>query len=194
MGQADRKQRFQSLTRPWRDRLFGVARRQSHSADTAEDWTQETFIRAWRNFDQLTDPVAVYAWLLKILNHVVADDRRRDARRHQLAPMLATDDSFLQEHPCAAAGPFEHTMQSQSDAQIMTAINGLPDSFRDVVLFRDIEGLSYHDIGQILDLAQGTVMSRLSRGRRLLAQILMKAGAGDGFAATSPGHSENLHE
>lgn len=185
MRSAQSKQEFDALTRPWRDRLFGVAQRQARSREAAEDWAQETLLRAWRDFGQLTDQVAVYAWLLKILSRVMADDVRRDARRHQLAPMLTTSDVFLQEQASTTAGPFEQTVQTQSDKQIMRAIQALPDNFREVVLLRDIEGLNYQQVGQILDIAQGTVMSRLSRGRRLLASLLIKAESGDGLVTTS---------
>ncbi len=178
MDHARQKQQFQSLTRPWRDRLFSVARRQTRSLEIAEDWTQETLLRAWRDFDQLTETVAVYAWLLRILNRVVADDHRRNARRQRLAPMLMiSDDNLLQDHPCAAPGPFEQIMQNQSDEQVIAAIQALPDTFRQVVMLRDIEGLSYQELGLVLNLPSGTVMSRLSRGRRLLAGLLIKAGA-----------------
>ena len=169
-----KEQHFQQLTQPWRERLYGVALRQAGSRQIAEDWTQDTLLRAWRDFSQLGDEITVYAWLLKILDHVAADDMRREARRHQLAPVIAVDDTELQSHACSAPGPFEQTLQQQTHEQVATAVQNLPHEFRRVVLHRDIEGLSYREIADILDIPQGTIMSRLSRGRRMLAKTLIK--------------------
>ena len=169
-----KQQHFEQLTRPWRDRLLGVALRRADTTARAEDWVQETLLRAWRDFHSLSDNVAVYAWLLKILDHVVADDTRRDTRRHQLAPMVSTDDIILQEQRSSVPGPFEQTLQQQTDNQVIAAIKSLPDEFGAVILLRDIEGLSYREVAQILEIPQGTVMSRLSRGRRMLAAAILK--------------------
>jgi len=169
------QQDFQQLTRPWRDRLYGVALRQSNTKATAEDWTQETLLRAWRDFALLTDKITVYAWLLKILDHVIADDIRRNSRRSKLAPVITADDVFFQEQHSAFPGPFENTLQQQTDEQLIAAINSLPDEFSRTILLRDIEGLSYREVADIFDIPQGTVMSRLSRGRRLLAAALIKS-------------------
>jgi RNA polymerase sigma-70 factor (ECF subfamily) len=168
------QQRFQQLTRPWRERLYGIAMLRANTSTVAEDWLQETLLRAWKDFDRLSDDIAIYAWLLKILDHVIADDTRRNSRRDLLAPVVATDDQFLQQQPSAAPGPFEQTLQQQTDEQVRTAIKSLPDRFCSVILLRDIEGLSYRQVADILDIPQGTVMSRLSRARRLLATILLK--------------------
>lgn len=188
------RQQFDTLVRPWRYRLYGVAQRQAPSQEMAEDWTQETLLRAWRDFDQLDDHVAAYAWLLRILNRVVADDYRRDGRRQQLAPVLTTGDAVLNEYPCSAPGPFDQVLKNQSDAQVMAAVHALPDSFQQVILLRDFEELSYQDIAQILDLAPGTVMSRLSRARRLLAKRLIKASPRSLAASHTKYTSVNSHE
>jgi len=169
-----KQETFQKLTRPWRDRLLGVALRKADTSGKAEDWVQEALLRAWRGFDALDDDVAIYAWLLKILDHTIVDDIRRDHRRQQIAPVVLTEDSILLKHRCAAPGPFEQTLQQQTDLQMNGLIKSLPDEFNSVILLRDIEGLSYREISEILDIPQGTVMSRLSRGRRLLSSILIK--------------------
>lgn len=133
-------------------------------------------MRAWRDFDQVRKEQAVYAWLLKILDRVIAEDMRRDTRRRQLAPVINADDVFFQSLPSAEPGPFEAMLKEQTEAQINQAIDALPDEFRKAIILRDIEGLSYREIAYVLEIPQGTVMSRLSRGRRLLAEQLIKTG------------------
>ncbi len=168
-----RQQQFQALTQQWRDRLFSMALHKAGAVATAEDWVQETLLRAWRDFDRLGDKLAMYAWLLKILDHVAADDLRRDNRRQRIAPVISVEDDVLQAHPNAAPGPFEQTLQQQSDEKLLASIRALPNEFSSVILLRDIEGLSYLEVAEVLDIPQGTVMSRLSRGRRLLARALI---------------------
>lgn len=175
MNSTDKQKHFAQLTRPWRDRLYGVALRQTNVRQLAEDWVQETLLRAWKDFSQLSEGIAVYAWLLKILDHVIADDRRKEKRRHQLAPVIAVDDQDLVSHPCSAPGPFENMLHQQESEHLVSSIENLPEEFRQVVMLRDIEGLSYNEVAYILDIAKGTVMSRLSRGRRILASALIKS-------------------
>ena len=171
----DKQKRFHQLTYPWRDRLYGVALRQSNTQQTAEDWVQETLLRAWKDFNQLVDGIAIYSWLLKILDHVVADDRRKEKRRNQLAPVITVDDKDLFSHPSSAPGPFENMLLQQESELLSKSIENLPNDFRKVVMLRDIEGLSYNEISYVLDIPKGTVMSRLSRGRRILASELIKS-------------------
>jgi RNA polymerase sigma-70 factor (ECF subfamily) len=172
------KIRFIKLTEPWWQRLYNVALRHTGQAAIAEDWIQETLLRAWKDFGQLQENIAIYAWLLKILDRVIADDQRRNARRNQIAPVITVDDQNLAAHPCAAPGPFQQTLTRNNQQQLQQAIAQLPDEFRAVVLLRDVEGLSYSEVSQILNIAKGTVMSRLSRGRRLLASSILKADHG----------------
>lgn len=188
----NRQQKFQQLIRPWRDRLYSVALRKSGSREVAEDRVQDTLLRAWRDFDGLTDDLSVYAWLLKILNHVFADAYRRKQRRQQLAPVVTTTDPQMQKHPCAAPGPFEQTLARQQRQQLLHAIQSLPEDFSTIISLRDLEGLSYQEITQVLDIPKGTVMSRLSRGRRLLAKVLLKASVPQPATVPSTGTEDKL--
>lgn len=174
MTLSSKQKHFQQLTHPWAARLFGAAQRQTRDSHVAEDWVQETLLRAWRDFSQLSEDITVYAWLLKILDHVAADDVRKEKRRHQLAPVLTVEDKYLIEHPCSSPGPFEETVKQQTNEQLMAAVLSLPEEFQQAVLLRDLEGLAYNEVAYILEIPKGTVMSRLSRGRRILASILLK--------------------
>ncbi|WP_062261762.1 RNA polymerase sigma factor [Endozoicomonas arenosclerae] len=166
---------FQQLTTPWRDRLFSVAVRQADSRQKAEDWVQESMLKAWKHFSDLKESETVYAWLLKILHSVIVDDVRRESRRAKLAPVVCVEDEELQKHSSSSAGPFEEVLQQQNHDRISNAISALPCEFREVLLFRDVEGLSYQEISEILDIPKGTVMSRLSRARRMLSSALIKS-------------------
>jgi len=186
-----KQQRFQRLTNPWRDRLYGVALRQTNMNELAEDWVQETLLRAWRNFNQLSDDIAVYAWLLKILDHVIVDDMRKEKRRGHIAPVITVDDQDLIKHPCLSPEPFDNAVQAQLNEQISDAIQNLPEGFQQVIVLRDIEGLNYTEVAYILDIPKGTVMSRLSRGRRLLASMLIKSNTVDITASMNKASGEN---
>ncbi|WP_252177508.1 sigma-70 family RNA polymerase sigma factor [Endozoicomonas sp. 4G] len=171
----DIAKQFQQLTSPWRDRLFSVAVRQTDSRQRAEDWVQESMLKAWRHFSDLKEKETVYVWLLKILQNVIVDDVRRESRRVQLAPVVSVEDAELQRHPSSSPGPFEELLKKQSQDQLQTAISALPCEFREVLLFRDVEGLSYLEISDILGIPKGTVMSRLSRARRMLSTAIIKS-------------------
>jgi RNA polymerase sigma-70 factor (ECF subfamily) len=168
------KKQFWLLVEPWSHRLFNIAWHHCGDKSLAQDWSQEALLRAWKCFEQLEDSTLVYAWLLKILNRVIVDDQRRNIRRKNISPVISVDDDYFNAHACFAPGPFAQLMQDQSDSELKIAILQLPEEFRSVILLRDIEGMSYINIANILDIAKGTVMSRLSRGRRLLSSYMLK--------------------
>ncbi len=132
-------------------------------------------LKAWKHFSDLKETETVYAWLLKILHSVIVDDVRKESRRAQLAPVVCVEDEELQKHSSSASGPFETLLQKQNQDQLNTAISALPYEFREVLLFRDVEGLSYLEISEILGIPKGTVMSRLSRARRMLSSTIIKS-------------------
>lgn len=166
-------ERYRRLVEPLLGRLLGAARRAADSREEAEEWVQETLLRGWRGFPALREEAAGYAWLRRILQTVIAEQGRQQARRRALVPILSVDDALFEATPASAPGPFETLVQRQSRDALLQALDSLPEEFARVLALRDLEGLRYREIAELLDIPAGTVMSRLSRGRRLLAARLL---------------------
>jgi RNA polymerase sigma-70 factor (ECF subfamily) len=147
--------------------LFAVALRMTRNRADAEDLVQDTFVKALRFADRFTPGTNLKAWLFTIL-HNTWRNRLRDAAR---AP-LDVDSERVEEAvvECAAVPetPERILLRATLDVDLQAALDALPDAFRQAVWLRDVEEFSYADIGEMLDIPIGTVMSRISRGRRLL--------------------------
>ncbi len=127
----------------------------------AEDVVQDTCLRAWQAFDRYEAGTNCRAWLYKILFRAIA------ARRRELQRELAMFDDQLVNEPHASA------VTTAADAhQIQQAFDELPLAFATVIQMVDVEGLSYREVADVLDLPVGTVMSRLHRARRRLRHLL----------------------
>jgi len=142
--------------------LFGRALRLSRSRTTAEDLVQDTVLRAMRFESHYQAGTNVRAWVYQILFSVFITRCRRGKRERKAMEVLATD-------PCAWT-KIEHApvMQSLSPS-LSRALSQLPDSFRQAVELVDLKEMSYKDAASQLGIPVGTIMSRLYRGRRLLA-------------------------
>jgi RNA polymerase sigma-70 factor (ECF subfamily) len=161
-----RAARFRSLALPYLDDVYSLARYLLGNATDAEDATQEAFLRAFRHFDSLRGP-DIKPWLFAILRNVC-----RNARRSSPEISIAGDPADASE-----AAPLWHveceTPESevlrQRDAEaVRRLLEALPETFREVVVLREIDDLSYREIADIVGVPVGTVMSRLARGRALL--------------------------
>jgi len=142
--------------------LYGTAYRMTHNAHDAEDLVQETFLRAYRAFDGFTPGSNIRAWLYTILHRVRADAFRRSSRSPKTVEMA--DDG--------PGVPPPQDALAQGGEDLERALAALPDVFRNAVVLRDVEDMSYQEIARILDVPMGTVMSRIHRGRALLRTAL----------------------
>ena len=147
------------------DSLYGAALRLTRNTADAEDLVQDTFVKAFRFADRFERGTNLKAWLFTIL-HNTYRNRLRDSGREPV-----DIDSELVE---AAAGadpadtPEQLLLRSSLDADLQAAIDALPEPFREAVWLRDVEEFSYADMAHMLGVPIGTVMSRISRGRRML--------------------------
>ena len=160
---------FQALVLPHLDRLLGFASRRTRSAAEAEDAVQEACVRAWLGFSGLRDPAKVRPWLYCILRAVLADNCERDGRRQRLVSITRLED----EHEALVGGDDDAVLVEVegrlTTEVIRAALADIPEDFATAVEMHDIDGFKYQEIAEILGIPIGTVMSRISRGRRLLA-------------------------
>jgi RNA polymerase sigma-70 factor (ECF subfamily) len=163
--------------------LFATAMRLTRNRADAEDLVQDTFVKAFRFSGQFKRGTNLRAWLYTIL-HNTWRNRRRDAIRDTVEV-----DSDQVEQAAAGPGgepvetPERILMRSTLDADLQAALDDLPDGFRQAVWLRDVEEFTYAEIAEMLSVPIGTVMSRISRGRRMLFERLSSGTASSATAA-----------
>ena len=148
------------------DSLYGTALRLTRDPSDAEDLVQDTYLKAFRFARSFEEGTNLKAWLFTILHNTYRNRLRQGSRD----PVDV--DSEVVDHAAADAGrapsPEEVLLRATIDQDLQTALDALPEQFREAVWLRDVEELTYQEIATALDVPIGTVMSRISRGRRLL--------------------------
>ena len=158
----DRDERFEREAIPHLRALYGTAFRMTGNAHDAEDLVQETFLRAYRAFDRFAAGSNIRAWLYTILHRVRTDAFRRASRSPSTVELVGD----------GPAVPAAQDALARGGEDIERALLALPEAFRSAVVLRDVEDFTYEEIGRILGVPMGTVMSRIHRGRALLRQAL----------------------
>jgi len=156
--------RFEAEAMPHLNDIFRTATRLVGDRARAEDVAQEVFLQAWKSFHRFETGTNCRAWLFKILFHCVNHHRRKWFR----FPQLKETEEFLEANLISAA-PIPEQL---TDDDILAALDAIPSDFRAVVLLVDVEDFSYKEASDILRVPIGTVMSRLSRGRKALREQL----------------------
>lgn len=157
-------QQFELEAMPHLSDLFRTATRVLSDRSRAEDVVQEVYLQAWKSFHRFEPGTNCRAWLFKILFHCINHHRRKWFR----FPLLSEKEEFLEVNLTYAEPIPEHL----TDEDILAAMDKLPADFRAVVLLVDVEEFAYKDAADILGIPIGTVMSRLSRGRKGLRDLL----------------------
>ena len=162
---------FQSVTLPHLDRLVAIASRWGDGSE-AEDHVQETYVRAWTTFHQLRDTRAAFAWLYRILRTVAAERWRTRARRQDLLFITELEHAHEEMVAADAPGPLDLLLARLDAGRLREALREIPEDLAEAVELHDVQGLKYREIAQLVSIPLGTVMSRISRGRQLLAGLL----------------------
>lgn len=175
---AEERASFQREALPHMDAVYRFALRLSGSADQAQDLVQDTFLRAYRSWDQYTPGTQCKSWLFTICRNLYLRQRERGQRHDAIvaenAPIDAADGGAVNPLWSAVEGsdPEGDFFSSIVDAEVVSAIDALPEEYRTAVVLSDAEGLSYDEIATLLGVPVGTVKSRLFRGRRRLQKVL----------------------
>jgi len=171
-GQKNKKiEDFEAAALPHLDDLYRTAARLVGSRTEAEDLVQEAYLQAWKSFHRFELGTNCRAWLFKILFHVIQHHRRK---HYQLK--LVTEGEEILAETLAYEPPLPEQL---SDEEVLLALDRVPQQYREVVLLADVEEFAYKEIAELLHIPVGTVMSRLSRGRKLLRAEL--AGFAEGY-------------
>jgi RNA polymerase sigma-70 factor (ECF subfamily) len=168
-------ERFEREAIPLLSELYGGALRLTRNPTDAEDLLQETFLRAYRGFASFKEGTNLRAWLYRILTNAFINIYRKRQREPQTVSDSDVEEWYLYDKlgaEGAEASAEAQVLDSLPDEDVQEALASLPDQFRLAVLLADVEGFSYKEIAEILDVPIGTVMSRLHRGRRALERRL----------------------
>ena len=158
--------------------LYRYAMTLSHDQANAEDLVQETYLRAVRSSGQLAPGSNLKSWLYTILRNTWFNQRRHAQSGPAFVDLDDGPNSGAAGQVRSSDDPYATYLRHVEHEQVRAAVNSLPPQYREVIALREFEGLSYQDIGVILGCPAGTVMSRLSRARDRLREILSDWGEG----------------
>jgi RNA polymerase sigma-70 factor (ECF subfamily) len=180
MNQLTTNHDFETVALPHLDALYRTARRVIGNTTEAEDVVQETYLQAWKSFHRFQAGTNIRAWLFKILFHVAAHHRQKLYR----VKLTDLEENNLIETLADESAPLATISDRINDKEVLRAFAEIPQPFRAVVMLADVQEFSYKEIGEILQIPIGTVMSRLNRGRKALRAALQSTHIAASFIAS----------
>ena len=170
---------FAALVEANQKRIYHLALRLTGNPDDALELSQEAFLHAWRGLDKFQGDSAFSTWLYRLASNVCIDFLRREKRRRSLSMTVSLDDEEGErqaELPDRRYAPEEALERSEARRAVAEGLERLTPEHRQVLVMREIHGLSYAEIAQVLGLEEGTVKSRIARARGALRKVLTEEG------------------
>jgi len=192
--------KFAEQAMEYMPQLYGAAMRMTRTPADAEDLVQETYLKAYRGFGGFQQGTNLKAWLYRILTNTFINSYRSKKRRPDETELDEVEDLYLYrrlgglEAAQAGRSAEDELMDWFTDTEVKDALEALPEQFRMAVLLADVDGFSYKEIAEILDIPIGTVMSRLHRGRKSLQKQLYEFALERGLTGRPPATDEVLTE
>ena len=171
---------FESMAMPFMDQLYSHALRLTKNSSDAEDLVQETYLKGYRAFSSFKEGTNLRAWLFRILTNSFINNYRKKQRGFEEEDFDEVDDMYLHrrlgsiQNSTLGMSAEDMLFERLTEDEIKDAVENLPTQYREVVLLADVQGFSYKEIAEILEVPDGTVMSRLHRGRAKLQKDLLE--------------------
>ena len=185
----DRKA-FEEIAFEYLDALYGTALRLTKNKQDSEDLVQETYLKAFQYYGSFQPGTNFRAWIFRILMNTFINSYHKKVRTPRSIEFSKVEYAIQDDlSPEEAESIVQNSQQFRQifDDEIVQAIEEMPEDYRIAVLLCDIENFSYKEIAEILDVPIGTVMSRISRGRKILQKLLLDYARREGFLKKDPG-------
>ena len=177
---AGKTEAYGELVQKYQDRVFNTCWRICGHVEEARDITQDAFLKAFENISSFRQQSGFYTWIFRVAVNLALSHRRKEQRRRtvaldQAAGATGTQAEGLSRHvaKASASEPADAVGNAELQGVVAHALHALDDDQRAVVVLRDIEGLDYREIGEILAVPPGTVKSRLHRARQALREAIL---------------------
>lgn len=170
---------FEELVRAYENKVYCLALRMCGSPEDAAEVAQEAFLAAWRGLPTFRGEAGFSTWLYRLASNACIDFLRREKRRRSLSMTVCLDDETCErqaELPDQRSTPEQHLERQELRRAIRDGLQRLSEEHRQVLVMREVSGLSYAEIGQVLELEPGTVKSRIARARLALRKALESEG------------------
>lgn len=169
---------FAALMTLYQKPIYNLTLRMTKKPEDAEELTQTAFLKAWHALPNFQKDASFFTWLYRLATNACIDFLRHESRRHVVLQTISLDD---EEHPVSHIpdhrySPEEKALQHDFQQTILTALDSLSYEHREILLQREVDGLSYQEISDLLNLEIGTVKSRIARARLALRQVLLQNG------------------
>lgn len=169
---------FASLMTQYERPIYNLCLRMSRKPEDAEELTQTAFLKAWRALPGFQEDASFFTWLYRLATNTCIDFIRQERRRNSVLQVhsLDQDEQPAGQIPDLRHLPEETLLQNDLNKRLIHAMEQLTTEHRDILIQREIDGLSYQEIADLLQLELGTVKSRIARARLALRQILLREG------------------